>query len=281
MVSQGAEAMMRMTEENGARKAVLRQAAFFPEEGITYEAFLKVLIPQQQAAGRKLLQEGYLTRSSKGGIALSPLVRRNALQKTAWGENIRAFLVRLITSLAEAVTNYWKTQEWAEQAKSDPDRLRALVFQCSRDTTLSPLEARLAEEAKLLFTGNEARVTVAGSKRVFLIDATIGIELKRNLESLRNQASLIAPTLENVLSQVDDIPEQHLLRAYDWLSEVYLILENRKKAEVYLDRWRLLKAASGPSFEVVERALGDLFDPHAGDQTVGAMLKRRKEHHNE
>ena len=273
--------MVRMTEENGARKAVLKQAAFFPEEGLSCDAFLKVLIPQHQIAGRKLLQEGFLTHTGTGGIALSPIIKGNCPDRTAWDENVRAFLIRLTTSLAEAVSDYRNAQLWAEQAKTDPERLRMLVFQHSRQTPGSPLEARLAEEALLLFAGKGASVVLTGAKRSCLIEATIGIEQRRNLEILQREAMLVVPTLENVLAQADDIPEQYLLQAYGWIARLYLILENRKKAGVYIDKWRLMMAAAGPSFETVERGLQDLYDPRAGDLTVGAMLRRRKERQND
>ena len=273
--------MRRMTEENGARLAVLRQAAFFPEEGLSYEAFLKVLIPSQQAVGRQLLQEGYLTYTNTGGIALSPLVEKNCPHKPTWDESTRVFLKRLIASLMESVSNYLDAQEWAEQAKAEPERLRMLVFRHSRETDLSPLQLRLAKEALLLFSTDEIPVVLPKAKRAFLTEATIWIEQMKGLALLRKQTLLIVPTLENVLEQTDYIPEQHLYQAYEWLAALYIILEDHPRAHRYVDKWQLLRTASSPSFEAVEAGLGTLYDPRAGDQTLGAVLKRWKEEHHE
>lgn len=272
--------MKRLTEECGARNAVLRQAEFFPEEGLTYEAFLKVLIPPQQAVARQLLREGFLTRNEFGGIVLSPLVRNNCPTSAAWDENMRAFLARLTTSLAEAVCDCWSADRWAKQAISDRERLRMLVFQHSRDASLLPFEQRISEEALLLFRQGQAMQIIPQAKRRFLTEATVEIELRKNKDRLRQAAAIIIPTLENVLNRVGGIPERNLFDAYDWLSDLYLILDE-KKAAPYIDKWRLLKAAMRPSFAAVKNAFAVLYNPLSGDQTVGAMLKYWEEHNHE
>lgn len=145
----------------------------------------------------------------------------------------------------------------------------------------SPLEARLAKEASLLFPDSGTHVFLAGTERSFLTRAVIAMEQRRNLTLLRSQSALIVPTLENMLMRVDEIPEQHLYRAYYILYSIFQSLEDKKKADQYYSKWRLMKAASLPAFSIVERGLCELYDPRAGDQTVGAMLKRRKERLNE
>ena len=40
--------LKKYTEENGARAAVLKQAVYYPKEGLDYEAFLKVLLPHNR-----------------------------------------------------------------------------------------------------------------------------------------------------------------------------------------------------------------------------------------
>ncbi|MBR6861269.1 MAG: hypothetical protein IKM73_08110 [Acidaminococcaceae bacterium] len=268
--------MLRMTEENGACRAVLRQASFFPIEGLSDEAFLKVLIPSQQAAGRKLLREGYLTRTKDGGIALSPLMKNNCPPQMAWDENIRSFLLRLITSLAESVVIFRKAEKWAESVKGDPETLRMLVFQLSRDNNLPSFQKHLAEEALSLVLHDTVPRILPEANRTFLVNVTIGIEKAKNLGLLRKQTSLIVPTLENVLNQLDCIPAQYLLRAYDCLSDLFIILED-DRSNTYIDKWRLLVAASSPAFETVEAGLGALYHPKEGNETVGTMLKRWKE----
>lgn len=269
--------MKRFTEENGAKLAVIQQATFFPAEGLSDEAFLKVLIPSQQAAGRKLLREGYLIRSEGGGVVLSPLVKENHPSQIAWDENLRSFFIRLVTSLAESILDYDTANKWAEQAQSNQERLRMLVFQHSRATGLSPLQKRLSEEALTLFVHDTQVLSILPeAKRKFLIDSAIAIEKLQNLALLRKQAQLIVPTLENVLEQVGDIPAQHLFRAYDWLSDLFIILAD-SRMRIYLDKWRLLKAAAGPAFSTVEAGLGALYDPRSGDKTVGEMYRRLKE----
>lgn len=268
--------MRHFSEENGARLAVLRQAAFFPEEGLSDRAFLKVLVPPQQATGRKLLREGYLTRSKGGGIVLSPLVKNYCTRKVTWGEDIRSFLLRLITSLAEAVVDFQRAEKWAESAKGDPETLRMLIFQHSRDNSLAPFQKQLAGEARVLVVHDALPRILPEANRAFLVNATIEVEKVKNLELLRKQSSLVVPTLENVLNQLDCIPEQYLLKAYDWLSALFIIL-NDDRANTYVDKWRLLEAASSPSFAVVEAGIGALYHPKAGNETVGTMLKRWKE----
>ena len=266
---------MQLVEEQGARNAVLRQAVFFPEDGISYEAFLKVMLPSHQASARRLLQEGYLTRTESGGIILSPLIKNSIPQATVWNEVIRAFLIRLTTCVAETVTDYWKAEEWAKQATVDPERLRMLALQHGRDTTLPPFQARMAKEALALVSKNKVQVILSETKRRILIQATVGIERAKNLATIRKQSSLVVPTLENVLTQVDTIPEGHLLKAFDWLTDLFVILgENR--AFNYREKWRLLATASLPAFEVVEAGLGVLYDPRAGDATIGEMVAKKE-----
>ena len=222
--------MRRFTEEIGARLAVIRQAAFFPEEGLSDEAFLKVLIPPQQAAGRKLLREGYLTRSKGGGIVLSPLVKNNCTPQISWDENLRPFLLRLITSLAEAVVDFQRADKWAESAEGDPETLRMLIFQHSRDDCLSPFQKQLADEALSLVVHKGIPKVLPESKRLFLVNVTIGIEKDKNLKLLRKQTSLIVPTLENMLNQLDCIPEQYPTpRVYT--ERPYSSLRPKQKAE--------------------------------------------------
>lgn len=273
--------MLKMSEENGARNAVLQQAAFFPAEGLSDEAFQKVLLPAHQAVGRKLLREGFLTRTDVGGIALSPLATRNLPLRTAWNENLRSFLMRQVTSLGELVIQFRKAEDWADQANADPERLKTLVFMRGNQEIFSPMEARLAEDARLLFPDSRTQKVLTSTERSFLIRAVIAMEQRRNLSFLRSQSALIVPTLENMLMRVDEIPEQHLYRAYYILYSIFQSLEDEKKADQYYSKWRLMKAASMPAFSIVERGLGELYDPRAGDQTVGAMLKRRKERQND
>lgn len=268
--------MLRMTEDRGARLAVRRYAAFFPEEGLSDEAFLKVLIPSQQAAGRDLLREGYLTRSKDGRIGLSPLVKNNCPPQVTWGEDLRSFLLRLIISLAEAVVDYQRAEKWADSAKGDSGTLRMLVLQHSRDNWLSPFQKQLAGEARVLVAHDALPRILPEANRAFLVNATIEVEKVKNLELLRKQSSLVVPTLENVLNQLDCIPEQYLLKAYGWLSALFIIL-NDDRANTYVDKWRLLEAASSPSFAVVEAGIGALYHPKAGNETVGTMLTRWKE----
>ena len=113
------------------------------------------------------------------------------------------------------------------------------------------------------------------AKRRLLIQATIGIEQAKNLATLRKRSALIVPTLENVLTQVDNIPETNLLKAYDWLTDLFDILGD-DRAFNYREKWRLLAIASLPIFEIVEAGLGDIYDPRAGDATVGAMIAKRE-----
>ena len=266
--------MRHMTEEIGARKAILEQAQFYPKEGLSDNAFLKVLIPPQQAIGRLLLCERYLTRNDCGNIVLSDLVKQT-LPPPTWGENMKAFLLRLTTCLAEAVVNCKKADHWAEQARWDPERLRVLVLLHNRESDFPLLETRLSHEACSLLPCSKIAEILPAAKRRILIESTIAIEERKNRVSLDREAILIVPTLENVL-QMNGIPEQLLFYAYDWLSELYIMLDD-KRAQRYIDNWRLLKAASSPSFEAVERGLSELYDPRAGDKTVGEMLKRRKE----
>lgn len=267
--------MGRLVEEYGARNAVLQEAVFFPESGISYEALLKVLIPNHQVAARRLLHEGYLSFAESGGIVLSPVIRQNFPDAATWNEIVRAFLTRLTMCVAEAVSDHRKAEAWAEKAEADPMLLRMLVFQHSRDANLPPFQARIANEALLLVNQRQMPTILPEAKRRLLIQATIGIEQAKNLATLRKQSALIVPTLENVLTQVNNIPETNLLKAYDWLADMFDILGDNR-AFNYREKWRLLATASLPAFEVVEARLGNLYDPRAGDTTVGAMLAKKK-----
>ena len=267
--------LKKYTEENGARAAVLKQAVYYPKEGLDYEAFLKVLLPPQQAIGRKLLQEGFLVRTEEGNIVLSPILREELRWSPDWDENIHAFLARLVTSLAEAVVDFKKANRWAEQARTNPEQLRMLVFQHSR-SNLPPFQQRLAQEALSLFQKGQTLMILPHAKREFLVSATIAIELYKNTQHLKQEAARIVPTLENLLEQTEGIPINNLCSALDWMSELYLELEY-EDADRYVERWRLADAATHPAFEPVFRGLAALYSPLAGDQSVGEMLQRWKE----
>lgn len=267
--------MKQFTEEYGARNDILRQAVFYPPEGLSYGEFLKVLLPPQQAVGRRLLQQGYLIRNEAMRIILSPIVKKELHLQPVWDENTHTFLTRLVLCLAEAIITSRKADKWAEQAHSDPEQLRMLVFQHSREN-LPPFQMQLAREALSLYSKGQTLTVVPGSKREFLVSATIAIEKSKNKWRLEQEAAIIVPTLESVLNLAVGIPEKNLCDALDWLSELYLELED-EKAERYVNKWRLASAAASHSFEPVLRGLGILYSPLAGDQTVGAMLQRWKE----
>lgn len=167
--------MKQFTEEYGARNDILRQAVFYPPEGLSYGEFLKVLLPPQQAVGRRLLQQGYLIRNEAMRIILSPIVKKELHLQPVWDENTHAFLTRLVLCLAEAIITSRKADKWAEQAHSDPEQLRMLVFQHSREN-LPPFQMQLAREALSLYSKGQTLTVVPGSKREFLVSATIAIE---------------------------------------------------------------------------------------------------------
>lgn len=203
---------------------------------------------------------------------LSPILREELRWSPDWDENRHAFLARLVTSLAEAVVDFKKANKWAEQARSSPAQLRMLVFQHSH-SSLSPFQQRLAQEALLLYPRGQTLMILPQAKRELLVSVTVAIELDKNRQRLKQEAAQIVPTLENLLDQVEGIPIGNLCDALDWLSELYLELEDEKAAR-YVDRWRLACAATSPAFKPVLRSLGALYSPLAGDRSVGEMLQR-------
>lgn len=267
----------RFLEPWGVKQEIIKQARFFPEEGLSYQDFLKVMLPPQQSVGRQLLQQGYLIKNDAGGIVLSPIMAQQ-LPPAEWDEPTRAFLTRQVTSLAEMMVNYWEANRWVKQARRDSVRFRELSFMLSRDDFLQPLEQQAVDEAMQIFKKEPFVLKVIPkSKQRFLASILSGIGQRRNLDRLKAQAMVVSQTIENILSIVPNIPEHHLLKAHDWLSDYYFATDIDRLGKS-LDMWRLLSAASRPSFQVIrDSSLGILYDPNAKDQTIGAFLKNQRE----
>ena len=267
----------RYTEEWGKRNDVLRQALLYPK-GLTYQAFLTVLPPEQQAIGRRLLREGYLIEDETDGIRLSPILKLE-LPPPTWDEPTKVFYLHLGNLLYQAVWDYRKAEYWVRKAKNDPEQLFMLVHTNSRDKSLSLFEQRLSNEALHLFQSDESLYVLPKEHRELLINGIIGIEQRKNREALRSQLSLFLPTLENVLQQLV-IPEDYLLVTYDLLWDALKYSESERELSAGM-RWILLRVSREERFDKVLRnsSLGRLYHPQAEDQNVGALidLSLRKE----